>query len=69
MYIYIFEDGTTQRHESGPTAEDFAAIADGLLMVLYSYAEIVCVDEKNRFLSLTECEFIDEQTSNCHAPA
>lgn len=68
MYVYIFEDGTTQKHEHKPTTEDCRAIADGLLMVLHSESDICLVDENLKECELEVCELFDDQITQCHSP-
>ena len=69
MFVYIFEDGTVQRHTSGPTIEDRNAIEDGLLLVLYSDSDIQAVDENLAFGELTECNVskCDDKLGEYHA--
>jgi hypothetical protein len=68
MYVYIFEDGTVQRHSRGPTSDDRTAIDNGLLIVLASNSEIRYVDSDLTELILENC-LLDETTlSGCHVP-
>lgn len=68
MYVYIFEDGTVQRHSRGPTLDDRNAIDEGLLIVLASNSEIRYVDSDLSETNLDEC-LLDETTlAGCHVP-
>jgi hypothetical protein len=68
MFVYIFEDGTVQRHSRGPTLDDRTAIDRGLLIVLTSNSEIRYVDSDLTELLLEDC-LLDETTlSECHVP-
>ena len=58
MYVYIFEDGTVQQSNEAPTDNDRMAIADGLLIVLYSETSIVNVDEYKDREALRACRVV-----------
>lgn len=65
-YVYIFEDGTVQRHSRRPTLDDRNAIDQGLLIVLTSDSEIRYVDSDLTELILETC-LLDETTlAACH---
>ena len=58
MFVYIFEDGTVQKHSKGPTVEDRAAIANGILIVLHSLSDVKNIDENLQTASLTDCRMV-----------
>ncbi len=68
MYVYIFEDGTVQKHPEGPTKEDLASIADGLLIVLRADG-VKNIDTCGREEDLEDCEIDSDQgCPPCHCP-
>lgn len=66
MYVYIFEDGTTQKHSDGPTVSDCAAIDDGLLIVLKTDGDVHKIDENGALQKLPECEFLEVGYGSAH---
>jgi hypothetical protein len=70
MYVYIFEDGTVQRHSVGPTVEDAKAIEQGLLIVLFNHHEIRNVNDDLNFTDLEECRLQEMEGSEylVHVP-
>ena len=68
MYVYIFEDGTTQKHEKPPTRIDRDMIADGTLMVLKcDNVKYACED--GSLDDLTECVCGTASDNKYHSPA
>lgn len=68
MYVYIFEDGTTQQHEKPPTRIDKDMIADGTLMVLKCDAvKYVCED--GSLIDLDTCECGTQSDNKYHSPS
>ncbi len=65
MYVYIFEDGTTQRHIEPPSDVDLEMIADGLLMVLWC-EDVNYVCEDGSLSDLEECEFVTDVNGGYH---
>ena len=67
-YVYIFEDGTTQKHSEQPTDIDKDMIADGTLMVLKCDG-VKYVSEDGDLDELTECNYVTSTDGNYHSPA
>jgi hypothetical protein len=55
MYIYIFEDGTTQKHPLPPTRIDRDMIADGTMMVLRCDSDVTEINKHGKPVDLIEC--------------
>jgi len=68
MYVYIFEDGTTQKHPKPPTRIDRNMIANGVLMVL-KCDDVKCVCEDGSLDDLTECVCGTASDDKYHSPA
>jgi hypothetical protein len=72
MYIYIFEDGTTQAHDAGPTIEDIRCVREGLLTVLGFDKErrVLQLDPDTELWDwLPTCKQIKpDEGSLCHVP-
>jgi hypothetical protein len=70
MFVYIFEDGTIQTHESGPTLEDQRAIDDGLLQVLWSETAVREITKLPTVEDLPVCELrsFGDSDELCHLP-
>lgn len=69
MYVYIFEDGTIQCHETGPTDVDFSCIEDGVLAVLHSDSPIQQFGYLNMECDLEQCDLIqDDEDGEFHSP-
>ena len=68
MYVYIFEDGTTQKHPKPPTRIDRDLIADGTLMVL-KCDDVKYVCEDGSLEDLTECVCGTASDNKYHSPA
>ena len=68
MYVYIFEDGTTQQHLEPPTEVDMAMIADGTLMVLQGLS-VKCVDSDGSLDELEDCELLTNEDGTFHSPS
>jgi|LakMenEpi03Aug12_release.lakeMendotaPanAssembly.Ray.scaffolds.fasta_scaffold2236550_2 hypothetical protein len=68
MYVYIFEDGTTQKHPKAPTRIDRDMIADGTLMVL-KCDDVKYVCEDGSLDELTECVCGTASDDKYHSPS
>ena len=71
MYIYIFEDGTTQKHPEPPTPLDLEYIGDGTLMVL-ACDDVLYVDTDSNMIELEKCYLTDkddQECGYCHLPS
>ena len=66
MYVYIFEDGTVQKHPQPPTAVDLQMVGDGTLQVL-KCGPVKNIDEKGKCLSLEDCELVDIEGQLAHS--
>jgi hypothetical protein len=71
MFVYIFEDGTTQMHQEPPTPLDLSYVNDGLLMVL-NCDSVEYIDSDGSCGSLPECKITDiddKKFGYCHIPS
>ena len=68
MYVYIFEDGTTQKHQKQPTKIDRDMIEDGRLLVL-KCDDVKYVNEDGSLGDLTECVCDTASDGKYHSPA
>ena len=70
MFVYIFEDGTIQTHETGPTSEDQRAMDDGLLQVLWSESPVREITKFPTVEDLPGCELraFGDSDELCHLP-
>lgn len=55
-YIYIFEDGTVQQHQEGPTPEDLQCVEGGMLIVLECDGDVKYLDADGQRSNLEQCE-------------
>ncbi len=67
MYVYIFEDGTTQKHLKPPTRIDREMIADGTLMVL-KCDDVKYVCEDGALSDLEDCDCGTSSDDKYHFP-
>lgn len=65
MYLYIFEDGTIQKHQEPPTNEDFKGIEDGILTVIQCASPIYVESDGTR----SEIEVCEYNKKTCHSPS
>jgi hypothetical protein len=70
MFVYIFEDGTIQTHDDGPTPGDQRSMDDGLLTVLWSETAIREITKLPTVEDLPVCELrlCDFSKALCHMP-
>lgn len=66
MYVYIFEDGTVQKHPKPPTAVDLQMIGDGTLQVLRC-THPKNVDEYGSCSDLEDCQLVDIEGQPAHS--
>jgi hypothetical protein len=67
MYVYIFEDLTTQKHEKPPTEIDLSMIEDGTLMVL-KCDNVKEVNEDGSLSNLQSCVLESTTDGKYHSP-
>jgi hypothetical protein len=70
MFVYIFEGGTIQTHDAGPTPEDQRSMDDGLLTVLWSETVVREITKLPTVEDLPVCELrsCDFAKALCHMP-